>query len=316
MAKIIVLGDACVDMLIRLPDRQAEKLDLTKSEPQTQGGGTAANSAVALSRLGSEVHMISVVGDDGYGRWIIQDLQSEKINTDSVHMVYDAFTSMVMALIEPDGERLVVVWPPDGGSQNQIEKKHFDSTLLSDKNWLHTTGMCLRASPSRESILYGMQQAREAGLTVSIDLNMRLELWGLDATTRSIFLKAVELADFVFGNAEEEIIPLSGKNTLEEAVRELGDNKRAIIARMGTKGTFISSPKFNTQIKTFEVEEVVDTLGAGDAFNSGFISAILAGHDLHEAGRWGNAVAALKVTKTGARSTPTRKELDQFLNNL
>ena len=108
MAQIVVLGDACVDMTIRLPDRQANNLDLSRSTPQLRGGGTAANTAVALARLGMNVTMISTVGDDGYGRQVKKDLQEENIDTGGVHTLYDSFTPMVMALIEPDGERLIV----------------------------------------------------------------------------------------------------------------------------------------------------------------------------------------------------------------
>ena len=314
MAQVVVLGDACVDMTIRLPDRAAGRLDLTQSTPQLHGGGTGANTAVALARLGQEVTMISAVGDDGYGRWIMKDLQDEKIDTRGVHLLHDSFTPMVMALIEPDGERLVVVWPPEGGAQNEIQPEHVVPALLSGKDWLHTTGMCLRASPSREAVLYGMEQAHAAGLTVSIDLNMRLELWDLSPQTKSTFLRAVELADVVFGNAKEEIIPLSGEKSLESAARKLGGGQRVVVARMGAEGVWISSPGANTRSAAFQVE-IVDTLGAGDAFNSGFIAARLAGHDVKEAGRWGNAAAALKLTRAGARGAATRSELSGFLTN-
>ena len=314
MAQIVVLGDACVDMTIRLPDRQANALDLSQSAPQLRGGGTAANTAVALARLGMDVTMISTVGDDGYGRRVKEDLQEENIDTRGVHILYDSFTPMVMALIEPDGERLIVVWPPEGGAQNELQKEHVEAALLEGKDWLHTTGMCLRVSPSREAVLYGMQQARAAGMTVSIDLNMRLELWGLSPQKRATFMQAVELADFVFGNAEEEIIPLSGERSLEAAANKLGGDKRVIAARMGAQGVWISSPGTHTRVAAFRVQ-IVDTLGAGDAFNSGFIAARLEGHDLKEAGRWGNAAAALKITQAGARGSATWSELSDFLAN-
>jgi sugar/nucleoside kinase (ribokinase family) len=314
MAQVVVLGDACVDMTIRLPNRAAGKLDLTQSTPQLRGGGTGANTAVALARLGQEVTMISAVGDDGYGRWIMKDLADEKIDASGVHLLYDSFTPMVMALIEPDGERLVVVWPPEGGAQNEIQPEFVTPVLLSGKNWLHTTGMCLRASPSREAVLYGMEQARAAGLTVSIDLNMRLELWDLSPQTKDTFMRAVELADVVFGNAEEEIIPLSGETSLESAAQKLGGGQRVIAARMGAEGVWISTPAADTRSAAFQVE-IVDTLGAGDSFNSGFIAACLAGHDVKEAGRWGNAAAAIKLTRAGARGAPTRSELTEFLAN-
>ena len=314
MAQVVVLGDACVDMIIRLPDRAAGALDLMQTTPQLHGGGTGANTAVALARLGQEVTMISAVGDDGYGRWIINDLLDENIDTRGVHRLPDCFTPMVMALIEPDGERLVVVWPPDGGAQSEIRNAYIDPDLLTGKSWLHTTGMCLRASPSREAVLHGMQQARAAGLTVSIDLNMRLELWDLSPQTKTTFMQAIELADIVFGNALEEILPLSGEQSLETAARQLAAGQRIIVARMGAGGAWIAAPDEEIHSPAFQMQ-IVDTLGAGDAFNSGFITARLAGHDLMQAGRWGNAAAALKLTRAGARGAPALAELGEFLAN-
>jgi aminoimidazole riboside kinase len=312
--QVVVLGDACVDMNIRLPDRGANNIGHTQSPPQLHGGGTAANTAVALSRLGTNVTMITTVGDDGYGRWVKQDLENENIDTCGVHFLRDTFTPMVMAVIKPDGERMVFVWPPEGGAQNAMQKDHISPALLSGKDWLHTTGMCLRASPSRETILHGMQQARSAGLTVSIDLNMRLELWGLSPSDRKTFLQAVELADVVFGNAAEEIQPLSGESSLEAAVSKLAGDKRTIIARLGARGAWIFSPKTNCRLPAYEVP-ITDTLGAGDAFNSGFIAARLKGHNSQEAGHWGNAAAALKITQAGARGSAMQSELIRFLSN-
>ena len=107
--QVIVLGDACVDMVIRLPDRTMQTLDLTDSVPQLHGGGSAANVAVALARLDVAVTMIGAVGDDGYGRWVSDDLAHEGVDIQGICSIYDAFTPMVMALIEPNGERMVVV---------------------------------------------------------------------------------------------------------------------------------------------------------------------------------------------------------------
>jgi fructokinase/2-dehydro-3-deoxygluconokinase len=313
VGQVVVLGDTCVDMAIRLPDRSTGQLDMTQSTPQLHGGGTAANSAVALSRLGPQVTMITTVGDDGYGHWVVKDLQDEGIDTRGVHLLRDSFTPMVMALIEPDGERLIVVWPPEGGAQNELEEGHIESAILAGKDWLHTTGMCLRASPSREAVLHGMAQARAAGLTVSIDLNMRLELWDLSPQTKATFMQAVELADVVFGNAEEEIVPLSGETTVVDAAQSLSNGRRIIVARQGAAGAWIAAPNEQGQSPAFQVSQIIDTLGAGDAFNSGFIAARLAGYDISEAGRWGNAAAALKLTRAGARGSPFKSELDAFL---
>ena len=235
-AQVVVLGDACVDMVIRLPDRTSATPDLTNSVPQLHGGGSAANVAVSLARLGVGVTMVGAVGDDGYGRWVLDDLNREGVGTQGMCLVQHAFTPMVMAIIEPNGERLVTPWPPDGGANQQLQVDEINPALMASASWLHTTGICLRASPIREAVLHAMELARRVGLTVSLDLNLRLESWGLDAGTQSVFEQAIELSDVLMGNAEEEIMPLTGADSALAAAQQLCNGKRVIVARQGSKG--------------------------------------------------------------------------------
>lgn len=307
-----MLGDACVDMVIRLPDRSSGIPDLTNSVPQLHGGGTAANVAVALARLGVQVSMIGAVGNDSYGRWVRDDLAHEGVNVQGLCSISDAFTPMVMALIEPNDERLVVVWPPEGGAHLQLQADAIRPAWIASASWLHTTGMCLRSSPAREAVLHAMKLARQAGLTVSLDLNLRLESWGLDHTTQSTFEQAIELADVVFGNGEEEIAPIAGADTIETGVQHLCGGKRIIVARQGDKGALVATADEKFHIPAYPTK-VVDTLGAGDAFNGGFIAACIANADIREATRWGNAVAAFKVGQMGARGLPSKEDLQRML---
>ena len=312
-SQVLVLGDANVDMVIRLPDRTSGRPDLTNSVPRLHGGGTAANVAVALARLDVAVAMVGAVGDDGYGRWVRDDLLREGVDVQGLCAVGDAFTPMVMALVEPDGERLVVIWPPQGGAHLQLQAQVINPALMTDARWLHTTGICLRASPAREAVLHAMELAREAGLTVSLDLNLRLELWGLDDTARKTFERAIELSDVVFGNAEEEIVPLAGVDSVEAGAQCLCDGKRMVVARRGDKGARVVTPKETFHAPAFQTQ-VVDTLGAGDAFDGGFIAARLAKAGVREAASWGNAVAALKIGRAGARALPRLQDLRQLLD--
>ena len=307
--QVVVLGDACVDMVIRLPERISQGTsDLSHSAPQLHGGGSGGNVAVALARLGADVAMVGAVGDDGYGRWVCDDLRHEGVNVDGLISIADAFTPMVMAVVEPNGERLIYVWPPEGGAHLQLKSDAIDLALITSVFWMHTTGMCLRESPARETILTAMALAREAGGTVSLDLNLRTESWGLDTADRDTFEKAIALSDVVLGNAQEEILPLTCADSVEAASRILCDGKRIIVARRGSEGAWVTTPKEAFNVSVFPTQ-VVDTLGAGDAFNGGFIAACLANVGTREAARWGNAVAALKIGRSGARGLPSLEEL-------
>lgn len=313
--RVIVLGDANVDMLVQLPDRtEAGKISQQRAAPELHGGGTSANVAVALARLSVPVSFVGAIGADIYGRWVRDDLIREGIDVRGLSMVADAFTVMVMALIEPAGERLIYVWPPTGGAHLHLQLENIDLNVWPEAQWLHTSGICLRGNPAQETILNTMQQARNLGWSVSIDLNLRIESWGLDEDNRQIFMSAIELADVVFGNATEEIIPIVKQNSVEKAAQQLSNHTRTVVARLGEKGALVCTPDELFHAPAFPAR-VVDTLGAGDAFNAGFIAAQLAGTDIGEAARWGNAVAALKIECKGARGLPNRESVFERLKN-
>jgi fructokinase/2-dehydro-3-deoxygluconokinase len=311
--RVLVLGDANVDMVIRLPDRTSGRSNLSHAAPQLYGGGSAANVAVALARLGVGVSMVGAVGDDGYGRWARDDLLREGVDVRGVCLVPDTFTLLVIALIDLDGERLIFVWPSEGAAHQYLESDMIDPAQIRSASWLHTSGICLREPPARDTVLYGMELAQEAGLTVSLDLNLRLESWGLSETTRRTFERAVELSDVVFGNAEEEIAPLAGVDSTEAAAQVLCGGQRIVVARRGDQGASVTTPFETLHVPAFPAH-VVDTLGAGDGFSGGFIAAHLAQAGVREAARWGNAVAAFKIGRAGARAVPTMEELEQILN--
>jgi len=313
MTQVVVLGDANVDMLIKLPQASTDLNAIQQhDQPEMHGGGSAANVAVGLARLGIPVTFAGALGNDVYGNWVRDDLIREGVDVSGLHMLAGEFTVMVMALIQPDGERLIYVWPPTGGAQLELRTQDVDLASWPQARWLHISGICLRGEPARGTILEIMEQARQLDWRVSIDLNLRLEYWGLDAVTRQTFERAIALSDLVLGNAEEELMPLARANSPQAAATALCQQQRTVVARLGSKGAQVhtkddvfSSPAFPT--------EVVDTLGAGDAFDAAYIAAALRGEDARTAARWGNATAALKIERPGARGLPTLAELEAKL---
>jgi sugar/nucleoside kinase (ribokinase family) len=310
--QVLVLGDANVDMLIPLSERSPGTPLSRDTAVELHGGGTAANVAVALARLGVNTSFIGTIGDDGYGRWVVDDFMREGVNTQETFLVQDAFTSMVMALIYPDGERDLHVWPDKGGAHTKLQPSSITAGLFESARWLHTTGLCLREETVRSAQLKAMELARKAGLTVSLDLNLRLESWKIDSSLKKVFDQAIDLSQVVFGNGYEEISPFTGENSVQAGAELLSAEKRIVIARQGVEGALVVCPEETFSSPAFNVE-VVDTLGAGDAFNGGFITARLEGKDLREAARWGNATAALKIGNSGARGLPSREDLIDLL---
>ncbi len=313
MKSIIALGDTNIDLIIQLPKRQPGQTGPLSAEPRLFGGGTVANVAVGLARLGMPTSFVGMVGDDAYGRYAQQDLENEGIDLRGVRWAKDAPTLTVIAFIDSQGERTISAWPPRGGAHFKMQPDDIDADMIRNAAWLHTSGMCMGEAPAQEAMLYGMQIAQEAGVPVSFDLNLRLELWNWRKGQRETVERAVELSDVVLGSAAEEIIPLAGNPDREAAARILSGGKRTIIARLGKDGALAVSPTETVHVPSFETK-IVDTIGAGDAFDAGFIAGSVQGFTLVDAVQWGNAVAAFKLGRASARGVPTRAELEQFLN--
>lgn len=308
---VVVIGDANVDLEIVLPDgRHAPHAN---PEPRLFGGGSAANTAAALARLGVGCRFVGTVGDDTYGRFAIESLEEAGVDTSHVESTGRAPTVMVIVVVSPDGERLIYVWPPTGGAHAELSVDTAASSIRTAE-WLHVSGLCLRVSPAREAVLSAMERARGVGIPVSFDLNLRLENWGWDGDFRAVVDRAIERSDVVLGAAVDEITPLADLEDPVEAATALAGDGRLVIARLGSDGAVACTRERAVSQPGFRVD-VVDTVGAGDAFNAGFIAARHRGADVSRSVTWGNAVAALAIRRAGARSTPTLREVEDLLGH-
>lgn len=304
-----MVGDANVDLEIRLPTGAVTPH--ANPDPRLFGGGSAANTAAALARLGEACSFVGSVGDDNYGRFALQSLADAGVDTRQTTTSPAQPTVMVVTVLTPDTNRLIYVWPPRGGAHAELQP---ESTIgaLEGASWLHVSGICLRVSPARETILAAMEHAQTNGITVSLDLNLRLENWGWEEAFRETIMTAVDRADVVMGDANDEIVPLGTSQDPIEAATHLAGDHRLVVARMGAAGAVACSKQGIANVPGYAID-VIDTVGAGDAFNAGFIAASRRQLDTAKALQWGNAVGALTVSRAGARATPDIVELTTFL---
>jgi fructokinase/2-dehydro-3-deoxygluconokinase len=312
---VVVLGDVNVDLAIALPGVDSKGIVHLKTEPVITSGGTAGNTASALSALGVEVSFVGAVGDDSYGSFLVKELQEIGVDTSGVINLQD-HTAQVIALIDPNGERLLYVWPSTGGALSELKPEHLNEEQLRSAGWLHVSGMCLQWEPVCSTTLKAMDIARTAGVPISIDLNLRIENWGLAGAKLAAVKSAVSKADFVLGGGKEELMPLADARDISSALSILSDGKRTVVARLGAggaeamdaQGAHCSSPGISVAVQSL--------IGAGDAFNSGFIAALTAGLPLQSALHWGNATAALKVRGSSRRrGLPSRADVEDLLTH-
>ena len=304
--KINVLGDSNVDMILNLSDKQ------NLGEPSLFSGGSSANVASGLSKLGIEVSFFGSLGNDMYGKHVIDEMKADGIDVTNLELLDNYSTAMVIGVVEENSERHFFLWPPEEGAHNQYTLGSQSTEDLLNCDLLHVSGISLRFSPVKETMLEAMRLCKENNKTVSFDLNLRSELWGLSKSFKETVLEAVSLSTIVFGNLHEEFFSLYEEN--EDTLNKHIGNKQTFICRNGENGALGITKKDKVVSKAISISPV-DSVGAGDAFNSGFIYAFCNEKGLKESLDTGNQVAAFKLLGPGARHLPTKELLEEFNKN-
>ncbi|GGP11213.1 carbohydrate kinase family protein [Oceanobacillus neutriphilus] len=312
--KVVVVGDAAVDIIVHFPKfLDDEETKAVYKTPYLIGGGTAANTAVSLSRLGIETFFIGTIGDDQYGHHIVKDLQNEKINTKYMILDEAVNTVGVFAFIDKRGERLLWGWPREKQAFKKIDRDKIDFEMIKNADWIHSSGMAIvEEGSSRDTIIEIFKTAFEAGVPTSFDLNLRVKDESLNEEYRNAVLEVIKNCNYVLGSGEEEFYYLHPNEDWKKSVKSLADPNRTIIARMGPDGTMACSYDETIIENAFQVD-VVDTVGAGDVFNGGFIVSILSGNTLKESLEIANAVSGYTVSRESARSSPNQQQLETFM---
>jgi len=314
MRKVLIVGDANVDIIVPYPKfLNVEKTKIEYPSPCLQGGGTSANTAVALGRLGVETSFLGSIGEDQYGRYIQKDFAKENIDTTQLIVEPELNTVGVFAFIDETGERYLWGWPRVDQAFKVIDKNKVDFKAIMEARWVHSSGMALVYDTSaRHTIIEIFKVAFEAGIPTSFDLNLRVDNGNLDPSYQASILEIIKYCSYVFGSAEEEFYYLGESNDWMENARSFVTDSRTIIVRMGKNGSAGLQKDTQVTAPSYPVE-VVDTVGAGDVYNAGFILAKLKGSNLEECLKMGNAVAGYSVNQKGARNCPHSNELEEFM---
>lgn len=312
--KVIVVGDANVDIIVPYPKfLNEERTRIEYPIPCLQGGGTAANTAVALSRLEIPTGFVGTIGDDQYGKYIVQDFKNENVDTGQLIIDSELYTVGVFAFIDETGERYLWGWPRVHQAFKEIDESKIKYEAIYNASWIHSSGMAIVDNTSaRTTIIKIFKKAYERGIPTSFDLNLRVDNGHLDPEYKEAVYEIIRYSNYVLGSAEEEFNYLAGSADPLENAGALVTEERTVIARMGKKGSVGISKNGEFIAEAFSVD-VTDTVGAGDVYNAGFIAAVLNGYGLKDSLTIGNAVSGYTVSKKGARNSPHKDELKTFL---
>ena len=277
--------------------------------------GAETNVATGLARLGHSTGWIGRVGDDPFGRFIHTALSSTGIDTGHVTVDPQAPTGFQLKSHAGGGDPEVVYFRKNSAGSRLAWDPALESYIGGARH-LHVTGIPLALSAStRDFAFRAVQVAREHGVTVSFDTNLRPVLWPTTGEMIDVTHRMVALADIVLPGASEGQVLLGTKDPIEIGRTYLDMGATTVIVKDGGQGATVITREEVLHRNVFPVP-VVDTVGAGDGFAAGFISGTLDRLSTRGCLRRAAAVGAMATTSPGDRDgLPSRLELTTFLQD-
>ena len=304
---VVTFGEA---MLLLVADRPGPIEAAQSFHKRTAGAET--NVAIGLARLGLKVGWASRLGADSMARSLLATMRAEGI--DCSHVVCDASqrTGMQFKGRVTDGSDPPVEYHRKGSAASQMGEQDVDAAWLRSARHLHATGVFPALS---ETTLAAARKAvevmRDAGRTVSFDPNLRPTLWATPELMREEINRFAERADWVLPGLEEGRF-LTGQTTPEGIAGHYRDRgAKLVVVKLGPDGAYFDGDAGCGRVPGFPVAQVIDTVGAGDGFAVGVVSALLEGLSVAEAAKRGAWIGARAVQVLGdTEGLPTRAELN------
>lgn len=306
---VALFGEA---MMLLVADRPGPLEECTGFLKRTAGAET--NVAIGLARLGFQVGWASRLGHDSMARYLLAAMRGEGI--DCSHVVCDAAQTTGFQFKErvTDGRDPLVESHRKGSAASRMTPADIDEPWLRSARHLHATGVFPAISATTlPTAIRTMEIAREAGRTISFDTNLRPGLWGNTEIMRSTINALAARADWVLPGIEEGLI-LTGETAPERvAAFYRAQGAKLVVVKLGADGAYYDSDTQGTgRVPGYPVEKVIDTVGAGDGFAAGVISALLEGKSVPEAVRRGSWIGARAVQVLGdTEGLPTRAQLNE-----
>jgi sugar/nucleoside kinase (ribokinase family) len=287
---VIVAGDSAADLLLSGVPPLEDGKEKWISGANLVLGGSSSITAYNLAKLGARVGFASVLGDDVVGHFVRSRLASAGLNLEELRHVRTPGSGLTVwcSRGEWGAARAGITY---AGTIAELRARHIRSAYLSRAAHLHVGAYFLLTALHAEAPAL-FRRARRLGLTTSLDCNWDpSEKW--DSNIRGVLAHT----DLFFPN-EAEALRLTGRRSVRAAAEDLGRLARVVAVKQGDRGVFLQSPLGWLEIPARKVK-AIDTTGAGDSFNAGFLEAYVRGEDLETCARAGLAAGTRAVTKIG-----------------
>jgi len=297
---VIAVGNANIDNLV-ITEKLAEQDEKVPIKKFIRfAGGGAANFAVSISRLGKKVGFIGCIGDDENGKFFVESIRSEGVDTTFLKILSGYITGFTLIFNTEKGEHVMYTYR---GANNELSITEDMVEYISKAKILHL------ASIKQKVIEQAVSVKEKTGILLSVDPGKTTLLIGYDKLKylfRNIdllFINRVEFKAFV------------GSEPTEDLVHKIAKELNIILSvQLGDRGSFVSNGEETYHIPSFKIKNILDTTAAGDAYAAGFIFGLLNKLEVKDCAFLGHAVAALKIQKIGTqKAMPYLNDLKNFL---
>jgi len=310
--KVIGIGEVLIDFVA------------TESAPYTEVdtfkkcfGGAPMNTLIGIARLGVGAGVITAVGDDPFGEFLINEFKKNNIDMSHICVKKDTRTTITFVANDPvTGEGTFLFYRKPWireTADSALSPEDIDYNYISKAEILHVSGFALSQNPSRKAILSAVDYAKKSGVKVSFDPTLRVDVWSSKKNLRRLYSRMLRLADIATFSREEAEFIFKTSDPEKAAQKALKFGVQIAGIKLGSKGSYIKTKKKNIFTPAFKVK-AIDTIGAGDGWNAGLLVGLCKGWELKRCATIANAVGAMVVTKRGAiTALPNKRELNQFL---
>jgi ribokinase len=274
--EVVVFGDVTIDIVARVESYPPPGGDVQPLETRINIGGTSLNTAVMLARLGVSTALIARIGPDFLGDHVLTEMERQGLGTRWVQRDPVVSTGLVYIAVTPDGQRTML---GGAGANRNLTIGGADLEILQGARWLHVTSYNVLAPDSLDATMRAFQMARASSLTSSFDIG----------------LAPIRLAPDVLRQAAAQadiLLPSEDSDTVASSDQLVIRKRGSMGCDMNVGGELFHVPAFGIT--------VVDTTGAGDAFDAGLIAGRLRGLNLRTSALLGNACGAAACTVQGA----------------
>lgn len=296
---IIALGELNVDLILNQIEGEPEigKEKFAKQMTLTLGSSTAIFAANAAA-LGAKVAFCGMIGNDSFGDLVESSLKAKGVDTRYL-IRQDKYATGATICMSYDEDRANLTYQ---GAMDYMGLEDINPEIFEQAKHIHISSIYMQSGVKRD-LMKILELCKQHGVTVSLDSQWDpTETWDLD-------YKAVLPLLTVFMPNETELKFLTGKQTLEEAIEAIRPYTNAAVIKCGSKGSILMrTGQPDRMQKALLNEHVVDCIGAGDSFNSGFITRLAAGDPLDKCQEYGNMTGAVNTTAAGGTTAFTCRE--------